>query len=356
VIVPIEKNSKARLEGLDLARALALIGMLMVHIGPTDGETLAGYLYALPQGRASILFMLVAGVGVSLMAARGRGATDLQLLWRALLLLPLGLALQLPAHAPMIILPTYAVLFVLATALIRLSTPVLLYATVVAALAGPAGFLLGYLQSPEVFANAPVTFRDTPGSILHGIVLSGPHPVITWLFPFLAGMVLGRLDLRDRMVQFLLVFVGAIAALILTGIGLVARVLLGEEFSHAGWHWLLRTDAHSQMLLWLGSATATAAAVLGASLWLAERAGAWLRPLTDTGRIALSFYVGHILALVCWPDTLRSDHPAEAAGMALAVTAGTALAAMSWLRLFGRGPLEILLQPPRRRAPAAESA
>jgi uncharacterized membrane protein YeiB len=42
--------------------------------------------------------------------------------------------------------------------------------------------------------------------------------------------------------------------------------------------------------------------------------------------------------------------------MALAVTAGTALAAMIWLRLFGRGPLEILLQPPRRRAPAAESA
>jgi len=354
VIAATAPTRTTRLPGLDLARALALIGMLMVHIGPADAEAVAGSLYALPHGRASILFMLVAGVGVSLMAARGRGATHIRLLWRSLLLLPLGLALQMPAHTPMVILPTYAVLFLLATGLHRLSTPVLLCAAVVATLAGPAGFLLGYLQAPEAFANEPVSFRDPPGSILHGIVLSGPHPVITWQVPFLTGMLLGRLDLRDPIVQFLLVVVGFPVALILTALSLVAGVLLGDGFAEAGWPWLLRTDAHSQMLLWLGSATATAAAVLGASLWLAERAGAWLRPLTDTGRIALSFYVGHILALVFWPDTLRSDNPAEAAGMALAITAATALMAMIWLRIFGRGPLEILLQPPIRQ-PGPES-
>lgn len=356
MITATEQTDTVRLAGLDLARALALIGMLLVHIGPVEAEGVAGSLYALPHGRASMLFVLVAGVGVSLMAARGRGGTETRLLWRALLLLPLGLALQMPEHTPMIILPTYAVLFLLATGLIRLSTPVLLWAAIVAALAGPAGFLLGYLQAPDVFANAPVSFRDTTDSILHGILLSGPHPVITWLFPFLAGMLLGRLDLRDGMVQFLLVFVGALAALILTGTGLVARALLDDGLADAGWSWLLRTDAHSQMLLWLWSATATATAVLGASLWLGERAGAWLRPLTDTGRVALSFYVGHILALVCWPEMLRSENPAEAAGIALAITAGTAVTAMIWLRIFARGPLEMLLQPPRnRKRPGAEA-
>lgn len=351
MITATKQTGPARLTGLDLARALALIGMLMAHIGPVEAEGVAGYLYALPHGRASILFMLVAGVGATLMEARRSGGTEVTLLWRALLLLPLGLALQLPEHSPMIILPTYGVLFLLGTGLIRLSTSVLLWAATAAALAGPAGFLLGYLQFPEVFANAPVSFRDTPGSILHGIVLSGPHPVITWLFPFLAGMILGRLDLRDPTVQFLLVFIGALAALILTGMGLVARVLLGDALADPGWPWLLRTDAHSQMMLWLWNATSTAVAVLGASLWLGERAGAWLRPLTDTGRVALSFYVGHILALVCWPEALRSEDPAEAAAIALAITTGTALTAMVWLRILGRGPLEVLLQPPWRRKP-----
>lgn len=357
MIPATEQRGKTRLAGLDLARALALVGMLMVHVGPTQADGWAGRLYALPHGRASVLFMLVAGAGATLMAARRGGGTGARLLWRAALLLPLGLALQMPTQSPMIILPTYAVVFVLAIGLVRLSTPVLSCAAATAALAGPAGFLLGHLRAPDVFANAPVSLHDPADAILHGIVLSGPHPVVTWLFPFLAGVILGRLDLRDRTVQFLLVFGGGVTALILTATGLVSGVVLEDVLAEPGWLWLLRSDAHSQMLLWLWAATACAATVLGAALWLGERANTWLRPVTQTGRIALSFYVGHILALLGWPEALRSDQPAEAAGIALAITVGTALAAMIWLRLFPRGPLEMLLQPPWwRNQPPGQAA
>ncbi len=356
VVTATDQTRNTRLAGLDLARALALIGMLMVHVGPTNAEGATGWFYALPHGRASVLFMVVAGVGVSLMTTNRQDGAR-RMLWRALLLLPLGLALQMPDGAPMIILPTYAVVFVLAIELVRLSTPVLLGIAATAALAGPAGFLLGYLRAPDVFANAPVSLHDPAGAILHGIVLSGPHPVVTWLFPFLAGVILGRLDLHDRTVQFLLVFVGGIAALILTAIGLVSGVILADALAEPGWLWLLRRDAHSQMLLWLWAATACATTVLGAALWLGERADTWLRPLTQTGRIALSFYVGHILALWGWPEALRADQPVEAAGIALAITVGTALAAMIWLRLFSRGPLEMLLQPPWwRNQPPGQAA
>jgi uncharacterized membrane protein len=58
-----------RIPGIDLARGLAIIGMLAVHVGPTHLDGFAGRLYALPHGRASILFVLVARVGVSLLAA-----------------------------------------------------------------------------------------------------------------------------------------------------------------------------------------------------------------------------------------------------------------------------------------------
>ena len=68
--------------------------MLAVHVGPTDIETPIGRAYAAPHGRASILFMLVAGVGVTLFAASRRTSpadTRLTLLWRAAVLLPLGM-------------------------------------------------------------------------------------------------------------------------------------------------------------------------------------------------------------------------------------------------------------------------
>jgi uncharacterized membrane protein len=57
-----------RVAGIDAARAAAVVGMVMVHVGPTGQSDIAGRLYALPHGRASVLFVLLAGVGVSLLA------------------------------------------------------------------------------------------------------------------------------------------------------------------------------------------------------------------------------------------------------------------------------------------------
>src|SRR5699024_2484544 len=64
-----------RLHGLDAARAIAIIGMLAVNIGPRKepGETqLAVPLYHVPYGRSSLLVLLLAGIGMSLMTERCR--------------------------------------------------------------------------------------------------------------------------------------------------------------------------------------------------------------------------------------------------------------------------------------------
>lgn len=57
-----------RIRGVDAARALAVVGMVMVHIGPTGGPGAAGTVYGITHGRASVLFVLLAGVGVSILA------------------------------------------------------------------------------------------------------------------------------------------------------------------------------------------------------------------------------------------------------------------------------------------------
>ena len=58
-----------RLRGVDAARAVAVLGMVMIHFGPTPApDTALGALYELPYGRASVLFVLLAGVGVALLA------------------------------------------------------------------------------------------------------------------------------------------------------------------------------------------------------------------------------------------------------------------------------------------------
>lgn len=68
--------------------------MLAVHVGPTRLTDPAGRIYAvLVHGRASILFALLAGIGVSLLANSRSNTlpeTRLRLLWQAALLLPLA--------------------------------------------------------------------------------------------------------------------------------------------------------------------------------------------------------------------------------------------------------------------------
>src|SRR5690625_2226875 len=79
-------TTSRRFHGLDAARAVAIIGMLAVNVGPRKepGDTdVAILLYDVPHGRASLLFMILAGMGMSLMPSPAR-ETDAPLPWRTL--------------------------------------------------------------------------------------------------------------------------------------------------------------------------------------------------------------------------------------------------------------------------------
>src|SRR5690606_5867947 len=61
-----------RIMGLDVARALALLGMIGAYVG-TTGELVLGdptTWGALVHGRSSILFAVLAGISISLMTGR----------------------------------------------------------------------------------------------------------------------------------------------------------------------------------------------------------------------------------------------------------------------------------------------
>jgi hypothetical protein len=85
----VTKNrSKAshRLRGVDAsstppARSRCLLGMVMVHFGPSPvPDTALGNLYSgVSHGRASVLFVLLAGVGWRCSSATDRPGGDLSL-------------------------------------------------------------------------------------------------------------------------------------------------------------------------------------------------------------------------------------------------------------------------------------
>jgi uncharacterized membrane protein YeiB len=333
-----------------VARAVAVVGMLAVHVGPTGAPGVTGSLYALPHGRASILFGLLAGVGVALLA-RSRSispaGTRGVLVWRAALLLPLGLWLQHLDHGVRVILADHALLFLTAAVVLTWRTRALVTLAATSALVGGWWFVRGGLVAPATYDRQVVAWGDPVGEVAHRLVLSGAYPLITWTAALAVGLVVGRLDLASPRLQRRLVAVGAaVAVLVAAGSQLLLR-LLHPGGEATGWWGLLDDAPHRQSPVWVIAATGAAVAVLGACLVVARR---WPRaswPLAALGQLAFTFYVGHLLVLHVARDTVAGDRVGPAVAVVVATTVVAAALAVAWRRVARRGPLELLLHLPR---------
>ncbi len=356
-----ETRSKAshrprrRLRGVDAARAIAVLGMVMVHFGPNPApDTALGNLYGISHGRASVLFVLLAGVGVALLAGGvSRGRPSLvrgQLVLRGVLLLPLGLWLQGLDHGALVILQYYAIYFVFAALVLTLPDRLLLAGAAVMLVGGPVVYLWGRMLVPEWYVRGePASLDDPVGKIVDDLLLTGAYPLITWAAPLLVGLWIGRRDLAAASVRWWLLVLGlvvAVAAALATD-GLAAT--LGEidgEPGRSGFAVLLTDEPHRQMPLWMLGSIGSACAVLGGMLLLTDWLPRITWPLAATGQLALTVYVGHLLLLDAYPELLRSEE-VPAASLTVGVFMLLAAAACTlWRAVLARGPLEAALAAP----------
>ena len=336
-----------RLRGVDVARAVAVLGMVMVHFGPTPApDTALGWLYELPHGRASVLFVLLAGVGVALLAGgsgeavpgRRAGARG-RLVLRAALLLPLGLWLQGLDHGVLVILQFYAVYFLFAALVLALPDPLLLAVAAVAVVGGAVAYLLAGMAAPGWFDPYPARMGDPSGEVVRELVLSGAYPLAIWSAPLLVGMWIGRRDLAlARTGGWLLG--GGLA------LSVAASLLAPEPMGVSGLAELLNVEAHSQMPLWMIGSIGSGCAMLGGALLLV----AWLPratwPLVATGQMALTVYVGHLLLLAANEELVRRETVPDAFLSVGVFAALVACGCVLWRAVLPRGPLEYALAAP----------
>ena len=194
-----------RLHGLDLARYLALAGMVLVNFRlamavPAEGEGwLAGFFHLL-EGKASATFVTLAGLGLVLATQRQQWwPASVQTWRRALFLLVLGL-LNLTVF-PADILHYYAVYFALAVVWLRASPRVLLASIV--AIAACSFWALLHLNYSEGWNWQTLEYAGLwqwPGAA-RNLLFNGFHPLMPWLCFFLLGMLLARLQLSQPRVQ-----------------------------------------------------------------------------------------------------------------------------------------------------------
>ena len=328
-----------RLQGLDIARFAAFCGMVLVNFRiaalVTPGSDFASALTNALEGRAAALFVVLAGVGLSL--ARAPASLILK---RAGFLFIIGMVNMTIFDAD--ILHFYALYFVVGAAFLTASDKSLWIGAAGLVLASILGLaLLDYDKGWNWNTFTYADFWSLEGFLRHSL-FNGWHPVVPWAAYLLIGMRIGRMDLGERRVQGKLMLWGSVAALL----ALVPAQLTSDPELQV----LLGTEAIPPGPFYILAGIGTACLAIGLILLLTPileriRLGSWL---ATPGRQSLTLYVGHILIGMGLLDeaglldgSLSTD---EIFQYSLIFCLACAVYARIWAVWFKRGPLEALMR------------
>ena len=387
----------SRVLGADIARGIAVLGMFTAHVGvaSADPGTLEGWL-GLAHGRSSILFATVAGLSLALVtggaapvAGEALRTARARLLVRAALLLALVALLDLFGTRVLLILGFYAAYFVLALPFLRVPPARLAASAVIVATVGPVLVYYG----PEALVRADLRAPHDGSGAATDFLLTGHYPALVWMAYVLAGMAVGRCDLRSRALHVGLVAGGfGLAALSsVASATLVAdaggRLAIEDQIATSSadgavttpptWSdpWptpagLYLEGPHDDTMFEAFGSGGFALGVLGLCLlagtimtgagsgaragWV-RRLGRWsvlpvVAPLAAVGALALTVYSAQIIAIWWWTRTywdLLDPDTNEPLGWTVLITLA---AATLWRAVLGRGPLERLFATVTRRA------
>ncbi len=322
--------SAGRVVGLDVARALALVGMMATHILPTfdlDGLTLS---HQVAGGRASALFAVLAGVSIALMSGRtspqqgrARWATAAGLVARALLIAVVGLLLAEAESGIAVILTYYGALFVLAIPFLGLGARALAALAAVWVVAAPvASHLLRPHLPPPSYDSPTVAALADPWQLATELTFTGYYPAVPWLAYVLAGMAVGRIALGSwrttarvgvlgiglavaawAVSEALVAMPGARRALVTTFTGpgaqdtidlTLARGLYGTTPT-GSWWWLTVHAPHTGTPFDLAHTIGTSLVVIALAVALARSAPTVLAVVFGAGAMTLTLYSAHVL-------------------------------------------------------------
>lgn len=308
----------------------------------------------LVNGRSAALFAVLAGVSLALLSGRGTPPEGDEVLrvrlrigTRALLIFVLGGILSLGVHGIAVILEYYGAAFLLVLPLIRWRPRNLLL------LAGALALVAPLVQ---VALAVFVLDRGSSASPFAVLMIVGYYPVLVWVVFVLVGLAVGRWLFSTGIAA------GALGRLALVGAALtvlgyggaiafsqVTGISQGEVFvGYPQWGNLLGSAPHSGSTFELVGATGTSLLLISVFLALPGWAARILWPLAATGRMALTAYSVHLIALVILValGADRVDPVAQTWWFVLVTLAGCS----AWMFLVGQGPLERLISTLSRAA------
>jgi uncharacterized membrane protein YeiB len=351
-----------RVVGFDVARAFAILGMVVVHFslvmavdrsGPGWLTTVREFL----DGRAAATFVILAGVGVTLMSRRAvlsgdpRSITRARrvLIIRGTILLVLGFINLLVW--PGDILRVYGVSLVVAAWLITASNRRLLLGTLACATGFVTLFLMFDFEKNWDWATLSYHGLWTPAGLVRNLFYDGFRSVFPWTGFVFFGMWFGRLDLRNPMVNrrvFRVATATALGAEFISWLCVSYFLARPHGMDAETVKALFGTESMPVLPLFLLASGGEAVTVIALCVRLTgESPSRYWQPLVATRQMALTWYFAHIvlgLGTIVALGLESSQPLLVAAGCGAAFFAVAVLVSSLWKLAFRHGPLEWVMR------------
>ncbi|MCT4663691.1 MAG: DUF418 domain-containing protein [Flavobacteriales bacterium] len=316
-----KKNNIAnRIIGIDIARALAIFGMIVVNFKMVLGSKGNGWEYHFSEflsGKAAALFVVLAGTGLALMSNNAIANNDLHkqeiirknIFKRALLLFLIGLSYIWIWPAD--ILHFYGIYMLISLWFLRKKSSTIFLGIAFFTLLFPV--LLVLLPYEKGWDFVTLDYQDfwSPIGFFRNLFYNGFHPVIPWVSFMLYGLWLGKKDLNNLKVIKKYFGYSLMIFLLIQLLSFLLQTFYTPANRTIDWEqeiWFFTTSPMPPLPLYLINGMSFATFVLTGSIWLGKKCkdNHFIHFLANTGKLALSFYIIHVVIGMVLPEVITS--------------------------------------------------
>ena len=340
-----------RLIGLDIARYLAFVGMVLVNFdivmshGVQSNEGFFNEFIGQLQGRASATFVVLAGIGLGLSSFKKESQTVNTIVKRSIFLLILGLLNMTIFEGD--ILHYYAFYFLFGVFLLPFGNRALILVISILNLVFFSMMLFIDYESGWNFEELTYTGFWTIDGFTRNLFFNGFHPVFPWLGFFLLGMLMSRVLLKKRQVQITMISWGLIAIIFSE---IMSFIISGYVIpADSELQFLFMTDSMPPMPLYFLAASGSALLIIGLCLLVSEKfkESKIYSLIAPAGTQTLTLYVLHIIVGLGFIDAIgftgtQTSSQAFVAAIIFCIL-GT-IFAFTWSKWFRRGIFESLMR------------
>jgi len=353
---------KKRIIGIDVARALAVIGMIIVNFKVVFGENGSNWVKSFAStldGKAAATFVVLAGIELALMtnsAIKNNDKIKLniarnRIAKRALFLFIVGISYI--SIWPADILHFYGIYMAITILIITSKEKTIVILALALIVAYP--LLMTFWSYDTGWNFETLDYQDfwTINGFFRNLFYNGFHPVIPWTAFMLSGYWFGKQDLHNDKFIKKAFWISAITFIFMQTLSYLSISFLSEGNQSTAQELMdiLGTNPMPPLPIYMFNGISIAFAIITACILIAKRfeSNKLIDALNKTGQLALTFYVAHVIigmgiVEAIYPTRIGKFSIEFSMVYALVFSISCIIFAVIWRKYKKTGPLEWIMR------------